>query len=361
MVSDWHTKYVTWLSRAIAEHGGEVRMLTRDHDLEFGGETGHVEPGTMERWVTQTLEGKAAHIQLRGRIRDPAGLPQMARLWRQLRAFRPDVLHFQDAVAQDVRLLIVANVPPREYALTIHDVVRHPGDQVPRARTARVRKQLIANAGLIFVHSPVLREKLLDRERPSAPVVVVPHGMEPVVAPPLPHDPTLLFFGRIAHYKGVDTLLDAVERLWMDRPDVRLVIAGGGELPTHAALNDPRVAVRNDHIPEEELEGLFAAARGVVLPYLEASQSGVGSRAKAYGRPLVVTDVGGLPDLVADGSGVVVAAGDAASLASGIRRVLAPGEGERMSAAALEGVAEASWERVGGMTLNAYQRHLLAH
>lgn len=87
-----------------------------------------------------------------------------------------------------------------------------------------VRRHLIANARLIFVHSSVLREAALQRDRPSAPVVVVPHGAEPARARPLPEDPAVLFFGRITRYKGIETLLDAMRTLWLHTPEVRLVI-----------------------------------------------------------------------------------------------------------------------------------------
>ncbi len=361
MVTDWHAKYVTPLARAIADHGAEVRIVTRDHDLEFGGENGEVAPGTMARWVAEQLDGRAEHLQLPGRIREPSALPALLGLHRALRRRRPDVVHFQDSAAQDVRLLAAANIRPRGYAVTIHDVTQHPGDKVRGQRTARVRRQLIANAGLLFVHSSVLREALIEKERPAAPVVVIPHGTAPVEAPPpLPAEPSLLFFGRISRYKGIDVLLDAVQLLWEKLPETRLVIAGGGDLTHHPALTDPRITVRNQHVHEDDVPSLFAAARCVVLPYLEASQSGVGARAKGYGRPLVVTDVGGIPDLVDDGSGRVVPAGDAGTLSEALHEVLTvPALAEQMGRTASASAAETSWPRVAEATLEAYSEHLI--
>jgi glycosyltransferase involved in cell wall biosynthesis len=361
MVSDWHAKYVTPLARAIADHGAEVQILTRDHDLEFGGANGEVAAGTMARWVAEQLDGRGEHLQLPGRIREASALPALLGLHRTLRRRRPDVVHFQDSAAQDARLLAAANVRSRRYAVTIHDVSQHPGDKVRGRRTAWVRKQLIANAGLLFVHSAVLRDALIEKERPSAPIVVIPHGTAPVEAPPpLPAEPSLLFFGRISRYKGIDVLLDAMRLLWERLPEARLVIAGGGDLTQHAALADPRVSVRNEHVPEDDVPSLFAAARCVVLPYLEASQSGVGARAKGYGRPLVVTDVGGIPDLVADGSGRVVPAVDAVALSRALHEVLTvPSLAEEMGRTALASATETSWPRVAELTLESYSDHLI--
>lgn len=361
MASDWLAKYVTPLARGISEHGADVKLLTRDHDFEFGGKTGaEVAPGTMARWVASVLDERAEHLQLPGRVREVGALPAAWRIHTRIRRAQPDVVHFQDSAAQDVRLLLAAGVRRGRYAVTVHDVVRHPGDQVRGPRTAWVREKLIANAGLLFVHSEVLRDALIAKERVSAPVVVVPHGTPTTSALPLPVEPLLLFFGRISRYKGVEVLLDAMPNLWNRTPEARLVIVGGGALPDHELLHDPRVIVRNDHIPEEDVAPMFAAARCVVLPYVEASQSGVGSLAKGYGRPLVVSRVGGLPDLVSDGSGRVVEPGDAEALATALQDVLStPGRAEQMGEIAHSSAAETSWTRVGELTLHAYNRHLV--
>ncbi len=361
MVSDWHAKYMTPLARALADHGADVHVVTRDHDLEFGGEKGVVEPGTMARWVAEQLDGRAVHLQLSGRISELRAVPAVLRLTTKLRRLNADVVHFQDAAAQDVRLLLASSARRRRYAVTIHDVVQHPGDIVRGRRTAWVRKQLIANAGLLFVHSEVLRDALIEKEHPSAPVVVVPHGTPPAVELPLPAEPSLLFFGRISQYKGIDVLLDAMRILWDKLPEAHLMIAGAGQLPNHVGLADDRITVHNDHVPEEDVQGLFRAARCVVLPYVEASQSGVAARAKSFGRPLVVTDVGGLPDLATDGSARVVPAGDPAALAGALHDVLAvPGLAEAMSSAGLASVGETSWQRVAELTLASYSEHLTA-
>lgn len=360
MASDFHAKYMTPLARALADHGADVCVVTRDHDLEFGGEAGFVEPGTMSRWVSRILDGRARHLQLHGRVRDLWALPAAGRLWTQLRRFRPDVIHFQDAVAQDARLVLASGARPGGYAMTIHDVVQHPGDQVRGRRTAWVRKRLVSNAGLIFVHSEVLREALILKERPTAPVVVIPHGTEALPSLPLPAEPTLLFFGRISKYKGIDVLLDAMRLLWNAMPEARLTLAGGGDLPYHELLEDARIAILNEHVPEESVEALFRAARCVVLPYLEASQSGVGARAKGFGRPLIVSDVGALPDLVADGSGYCVPAGDPGELSRAMHEVLTtPDLAEWMGSRAHQSAVDTNWESVGRRTLAAYTQYLV--
>jgi glycosyltransferase involved in cell wall biosynthesis len=104
---------------------------------------------------------------------------------------------------------------------------------------------------------------------------------------------------------------------------------------------------------------LFAAASCCVLPYREASQSGVGSRAKSYGRAIVATDVGGLPELVPPDCGRIVPAGDAPALSEALVDVLAtPGLAASMGRAAAESAAAADWTQVGRLTLAAYDEYL---
>jgi glycosyltransferase involved in cell wall biosynthesis len=223
-------------------------------------------------------------------------------------------------------------------------------------------RALIGRAGLLFVHGEALRERLIAAHRPAAEVVVVPHGTDEPLVAPLPERPTLLLFGRLTAYKGLDTLLDAMPLVWARAPETRLMIAGEGDLDRHPALGDARVLVRNEHVPDADVPDLFGAATCVVLPYREASQSGVAAVAKRHGRALVVTDVGALRAVARDGAARIVPAGDPPALARAVLEVVCtPGLAERMGRAAADAVrAELSWSRVGEATLAAYRRWLAA-
>ena len=356
LVCDFHLKYASGLARGLADAGCPVVLLTRDHDLEFGGE-----PGAMRAFVAATTGGRVQHRILPGRVRDPGGLRALGRLRRSLARFAPEVVHVQEAVTNDPRLLLAAAARPRRYALTVHDPTPHPGDLVSGARRLGAGR-LMRSAGLVFAHSERLRAEVRTLAGPRVPVEVVPHGMAPPRPAPLPARPALLFFGRIStYYKGLDVLLDAMPLVWRRLPETTLTIAGAGEVAPHPSLADPRVTLRNAHVPDAELPRLFADATCCVLPYREASQSGVGSQAKTFGRAIVATDVGGLPDLVGPGSGRLVPPGDAPALAEALIEVAGtPDLAEAMSRAAVEWAAEAGWDRVAARTLAAYERHLLA-
>jgi glycosyltransferase involved in cell wall biosynthesis len=297
---------------------------------------------------------------LPGRIRETGALPAARGIAADVRRFAPDLVHAQDSVVHDPRLLWVARMRPRRFAVTVHDPRPHPGDVEPSLRMRVTREALLSAARLVFVHGEGLREELLEASRaPLPPVELVPHGTDsPPVTPP-PREPTLLFFGRMSRYKGLDVLLDAMRRVWERVPEARLVVAGQGPLPDRPELRDHRVEVRNGHIPEAEVPGLFRRASVVTLPYVQASQSGVGSQAKAHGRPIVASTAGELPRLVEDGSGVLVPKGDPDALAAAAIDLLT--DGQRALRMGLTGArtaaADTSWAAVGAATLNAYRRH----
>jgi glycosyltransferase involved in cell wall biosynthesis len=106
----------------------------------------------------------------------------------------------------------------------------------------------------------------------------------------------LLFFGRILQYKGLGHLLRAQRMLRERGVEVDLVVAGSGSLEDVAGLLDglSGVEVHNHWLSNQEVASFMAEADAVVLPYIEASQSGVAATAFAAGRPVVATPVGGL-------------------------------------------------------------------
>lgn len=355
LACEWFVKYTAGLARGLADAGCEVVLLTRDHDLEFGER-----PGAMREFVAGTLEGRARHVEIGGRVRDPSRLREVWRVRGELRRWAPDVVHIQDSLTHDMRLAVAGGYPWRRYALTVHDPAPHPGDARPSLRIRTVRRALRRGADLVFVHSAVLAEELAAAGDLRGAFEVVPHGFGEAEVAPLPERPSLLFFGRITHYKGLDTLLDAMPAVWERLPEVTLTIAGSGEIPESEALADRRVELRAEHVPEDAVAGLFAASTCVVLPYRQASQSGVGSEAKQYGRPLIATAVGGLPDLVGEGEGRLVPPEDPEALARAIVEVVGtPGLAARLGERAAASVAGAGWSRVADLTLAAYRQHLL--
>jgi glycosyltransferase involved in cell wall biosynthesis len=353
---DWFVRYTVGLASGVADHGAGTALLTRAADREFGDA-----PGAMRTYVTSRLGPEVPHLRIDRRVRDPGVAPELARARLAVRRLDPDIVHIQESVLNDPRLFLAAGCRRGHYALTVHDLERHPGDAPMNRRQRTLWRGLVRWAGLIFVHGDVLRERLIATERPHGQVVVIPHGTDGPLVAPLPVRPSLLLFGRLTAYKGLDTLLTAMPMVWARAPETRLLIAGEGDIEPHPVLDDGRVLVRNEHVPDADVPELFGAATCVVLPYREASQSGVAAVAKRHGRPIVATNVGALGAAAHDGATRIVPPEDPPALARALVEVVCtPGTAARMGRAAADTVRqELSWTRVGEATLEAYRRWLI--
>ncbi len=169
-----------------------------------------------------------------------------------------------------------------------------------------------------------------------------------------PEAPVLLFFGFIRQYKGLHVLLESMPRVVEAVPDARLVVAGefyDDEAPYQALIDQhslgEHVHLHADYIPNAEVTRYFCAADVVVQPYVTATQSGVAQIAFHFDKPAIITDVGGLAEVVPhEQAGLVVPPEDPAALAAAIIRFF----NEHMVAPLTEGVRREkqkySWDRL---------------
>lgn len=198
--------------------------------------------------------------------------------------------------------------------------------------------------------------------RPDAPVVLLPHPlydhfgarMDTTSARQqlgVPKDAKVaLFFGFIRQYKGLDLLIEAIAML---PPDHWLVIAGepyGDMTAIQALISKPgvreRVVDRIRYIPDNEVPLYFSAADVVVLPYRNATQSGITAIAQHFEVPVIATDVGGLKELVAhERTGLIVPTADPAAIAASIQAFFNGGMAAAMRANIAALKQELSWER----------------
>lgn len=180
----------------------------------------------------------------------------------------------------------------------------------------------------------------------------------------------VLFFGSIRGAKGLEYLLRAVASLVADVPELWLLVAGAPLKTTwepYQALIDSlglsqRTIAHPRYIPNEEISTYFAASDAVALPYLEVYQSAVLQLAYAFGRPVITTNVGGMPDVVEDGqTGYLVPPGDSEALASAIHRTMIDRDRARRMGEAGRRLAQTTfaWDAIASNTLDVY-RELLA-
>ncbi len=206
------------------------------------------------------------------------------------------------------------------YAVVVHDAVPHLGDRLSAPVVGPLQRRLLRGAaGVVALTSHVAQRLAADGIAVHAIAAHPPFRFGPA-PPPFAHGgrPRLLFFGRLLPYKGLDLLAAALGEPGLDC-EVRVVGSG----PESAALAALRalsfVRVENRWVPEGEIGALLAWADALVLPYVEASQSGVAPAALAAGRFVIATDVGGLGEQLAGSPLARLCPPSAGAIAAAIR------------------------------------------
>jgi glycosyltransferase involved in cell wall biosynthesis len=357
------------LCRALALAGADVELYTS----RFAH--GPVAPaeGYARRESFYRLAANAPNARARRAIKLAEHVPDMLRYRRAAGAAA--VVHFQWLPVQHLDgLLLPSRIAPsgarRPLLLSAHDIL-------PReARRGRreAQRRLYSRFDAVVVHSQNGRKRLTgELGVDPACVHVIPHGVfehlavtppdadydGSTAAPPFQTDkPVVLCFGLMRPYKGIDVLLEA----WRGIEDAELWIAGMPRMDISSlrAAAPPGVRFVARFIGEHELPAYFRRADLVVLPYREADQSGVLFTALAFGKPLLLSDVGGFPEIAATGAARTVPSGDAAALHGELIGLLADsGARERMAERALTAAhGEHSWASVAARTLALYRRLL---
>lgn len=163
----------------------------------------------------------------------------------------------------------------------------------------------------------------------------------------------VLFFGFIRDYKGLDLLLDAMADERLEQRDVRLIVAGefyGDPKPYLDQLSrldlGGRVALHTEFIPDHEVNRYFCAADIVAQPYKTATQSGVSQIAYHFERPMVVTRVGGLPEIVPDGKAGYVVDPEPQAIADAIVRFYDEGAADRLTEGVRDEKRKYAWSNL---------------
>jgi glycosyltransferase involved in cell wall biosynthesis len=301
----------------------------------------------------------------RARLRQPLRQAAMCRsITHQVASFEPDVVHLQ----QGHMFFNLALPALRNFALvvTIHDHTPHPGDRGGAKTPQHAMNIAFRRADRVIVHAQALARDVVNLRGLKPELVhVIPHVAigepEPGVVTVLEREHEVLFFGRIWPYKGLEHLIKAEPLISPRIPDIRFVIAGEGEpieRYRQMMLHPQRFEVHNGYVSNARRSELFERAAVVVLPYTEASQSGVVPVAYAFGKPVVASAVGGLPEAVEHGrTGLLVPPADEHALAEALVRLLSDSAWRRRlgEAGRVKLAREWSPERVAEQTLDVYE------
>jgi glycosyltransferase involved in cell wall biosynthesis len=293
----------------------------------------------------------------------------MLRLARRLRRGQTDVVHFQWFPIPPLDHLLVDRFP-RPRVATAHDLLPREASDRWRREAQRVLRSVEA----VIVHSRHGRDQLIrDLGVAAENVRVIPHGafdyltrlevQRPIdpAAGDLDGRKVVLSFGLIRPHKGVDVLIEAFAAT---PEDAVLLIVGRPMMPIEPLQRRARELGVGDRIrlvprfvAEDEVPTYFRRADLVVLPYRDVEQSGVLFTALAFSCPLLITAVGGFPEVAEQGAARVVPPGDTASLQHALLELL--DDADARSALSLGARRAAagpySWRRAAELTEDLYR------
>jgi glycosyltransferase involved in cell wall biosynthesis len=293
--------------------------------------------------------------------------PDMIRV--RSRLAEADVAHWQwVALPSADRLLLGPRPGGRPRAFTLHYPLPEPGQR----RALAAQRRLLSRFDAVISHTEAGARRLiadvgLEPER----VHVIPHGpldyLTELEPGPLPAElngaegPVILFFGLLRDYKGVDTLLEAFARM-DSSTGAELWIAGMPRMPLEplyelAGRAPGTVRFLPRFIPDPEIPALLRRADVLALPYRAIEQSGVLHAGLAFGKPMVLGDVGGFSEVGARGAARLVPPDDPDALASELTELVADrAQRDRLAAAAREAArGEFGWDAIATRTIELYR------
>ncbi|HEX2097272.1 MAG TPA: glycosyltransferase family 4 protein [Solirubrobacterales bacterium] len=349
------------LAAALARAGVEVELLTSRFLYGSVPEPDgfRVEERFYRRSAARGLKAPARRL-----FKLVEHVPDMLSLRRAIDA---DVVHYQWLTVPALDALLLPSRRPR--VTTAHYIL----PPRPSRRQVSVARRVFDRMDAVIAHSEHgaarLREEVgLDARK----VRVVHHGAFDYLTrlrdeKPLPAElegadsPVVLFFGLLRPYKGLDTLVDAFREvegaeLWivgnprMDVEPLRRLADGAGG----------RVRFVTRFVEDAEIPAIFRRADLVVLPYRDAEHSGVLYTGLAFGKPLVLSAVGGFPEVAARGAARLVSPGDRDGLAVALAELVGDAAArERLAIASRELAAGAySWDSAAAKTLTLYRELL---
>lgn len=285
------------------------------------------------------------------------------------RGQRADVVHWQWVTIPGVdRFLVRAAGRPR--VLTLH----YPLPPAESRRKMRAQRRFLRTFDAVISHTGIGAKRMVEEfGMRQDQVHVIPHGPldyltkieDPKPLPPEfagvePDVPVILFFGLLRPYKGINTLLEAFRLLGDTKAE--LWIAGMPRMPLEPLQELGRKASGKVRwlprfVTDDEIPKIFARAEILALPYREIEQSGVVHAGIAFGKTMVLGDVGGFKQYGREGIAALVPPGDAEALAETLERLLdsAPERLALANAAILAGEGDRGWDAIAARTIELYR------
>jgi len=337
----------------------------------------HIVVSAKDEWIAAHLSPAVRVFYSKApRVSSLSNLFAMVRIAEYIRCVRPAIIHLQSGVSWE--LMIKAMFPGIPMVVTMHDLSKHPSwseksikykfQQWGLRMAIRLADALIVHGEwmLEYANTLCVSKGLKKSIRSISHGVITRYGTG-VARVHLDSAGHVLFFGNMNKYKGIEYLIKAEPLIRKKMPGVTIRIEGNAEQANYyrgLLPAESRIEMRTERVDDKRVAELFQRADVIVLPYVEASQSGVLQLALAFAVPPVVTQVGGLPDVVTHGvSGLVVPPYSESALAAAIVELLSNIDLRRRviveQQIARDG--EFSWKQIGLRTLDLYTTVLQEH
>lgn len=283
-------------------------------------------------------------------------------LWKQIKNVNPDVIYYPMLhLWSPIINLITPSIPK---VTTIHDPIMHKGEK--NIILELIQKIVIKQSAIIIILSKIFIPVIEKHGFPTDRISVIPHGefsyyMYNNVGDTVRENNTILFFGRIHEYKGLDVLIEAFPLIKKKIPDAKLLIVGEGDITPYLSKlsNLQDVELVNYWIEDYEVAKFFLRSSVIVLPYTDATQSGVIPIAYMLKVPVISTNVGGIPEQVEDKkTGILVKPGDPVEIADACIELLT----NPILASSLaemgyqKAVQEWNWERLSEIVIENFKK-----
>jgi glycosyltransferase involved in cell wall biosynthesis len=346
------------LAAALVRGGVEVELLTSRF---LHGDVPPAEGYRVDERFYRRSAARGLDASARLPFKAAEHIPDMLRFRRDADA---DVVHYQWLTVPALDVHLLPKLRPR--VMTAHYIL----PPSPSGRQVATVHRTFDRMDAVVAHSEHSAARLRD-EVGLAPgkVRVIPHGAFDHLTrlpeeKPLPAElegaegPVILCFGLLRPYKGTEVLLEAFRQV----PGAELWIVGNPRMDVAPlrALGDAaggRVRFVTRFVADAEIPAIFRRADLVALPYLDVEHSGVLYTALAFGKPLVLSAVGGFPEVAETGAARLVPPGDAAALAAALSELVDDeGARARLAAAATSAAAGPfSWDRAARLSLDLYR------
>lgn len=255
------------------------------------------------------------------------GLQKNRQFAKRIDSLQPDIVHFDD-----ISILLFALplfLKSRRWVIDVHDPKPHSGEEDWRRKLIRTLMYPKAKKFLTYsAHSKRVFEEIYGISKPVHSLSLVPYTFyDRYVAPAVLQEMAgeyLLFIGRVSAYKGVGELLHSFQEIAGQYPELKLLIAGKwkANFSLDQSLINEQVIVINRFLENEEVATLIRNSKAVICPYRDATQSGVVMTALGLQKKVIVSNVGGLPETIINGNGLVYDREEKGGLTRAMRQLL---------------------------------------